>query len=217
MFQYLKGQVISLNKNAQNRWILILEVNHIGYEIQVPASMVDQLELASPNMTQIFTYFQVREDHQALYGFLTQAERELFGQLVSVSGIGTQLAIALLETLGLENLVQAVVTGNINQLAKTPGVGKKTAERLALELKSKLSQWRQGVTTLPSSSLISTEVLEDVEMTLLALGYSQSEINQAIAASPHQWQSQTGQDPQLQQNVTAEEWIRQAITWLSTQ
>ncbi|MFM7191842.1 MAG: Holliday junction branch migration protein RuvA, partial [Microcystaceae cyanobacterium] len=127
---------------------------------QVPASMVDQLELASPNMTQIFTYFQVREDHQALYGFLTQAERELFGQLVSVSGIGTQLAIALLETLGLENLVQAVVTGNINQLAKTPGVGKKTAERLALELKSKLSQWRQGVTTLPSSSLISTEVLE---------------------------------------------------------
>ncbi|MFM7189440.1 MAG: Holliday junction branch migration protein RuvA, partial [Microcystaceae cyanobacterium] len=90
-------------------------------------------------------------------------------------------------------------------------------ERLALELKSKLSQWRQGVTTLPSSSLISTEVLEDVEMTLLALGYSQSEINQAIAASPHQWQSQTGQDPQLQQNVTAEEWIRQAITWLSTQ
>lgn len=217
MFQYLKGQVISLHKNAQNRWILILEVNQIGYEIQVPASAANQLDVTSQTLTQIFTHLHIREDQHSLYGFVTQAERELFGQLISVSGIGTQLAIALLETLGLENLVQAVVTGNINQLAKTPGVGKKTAERLALELKSKLSQWRQGVTTLPTPSSISTEVLEDVEMTLLALGYSQSEINQAIAASIQQWQSQAGQDPQLQQNVTAEEWIRQAITWLSTQ
>ncbi len=217
MFQYLKGQVISLHKNAQNRWILILEVNQIGYEIQVPASAANQLDVTSQTLTQIFTHLHIREDQHSLYGFVTQAERELFGQLISVSGIGTQLAIALLETLGLENLVQAVVTGNIHQLAKTPGVGKKTAERLALELKSKLSQWRQGVTTLPTPSSISTEVLEDVEMTLLALGYSQSEINQAIAASTQQWQSQAGQDPQLQQNVTAEEWIRQAITWLSTQ
>lgn len=217
MLQYLKGQIISLNKNAQNRWILILEVNQIGYEIQVPASTVSQLDITAPTVTQIFTHLHIREDQHSLYGFITQAERDLFGQLISVSGIGTQLAIALLETLGLETLVQAVVTGNITQLAKTPGVGKKTAERLALELKSKLSQWRQGVTTIPATPLINTEILEDVEMTLLALGYSQTEINQAIAASATILQSQVGQDPQLQQNVTAEAWIRQAITWLSTQ
>ena len=217
MLQYLKGQIISLNKNAQNRWILILEVNQIGYEIQVPASTVNQLDITAQTVTQIFTHLHIREDQHSLYGFITQAERDLFGQLISVSGIGTQLAIALLETLGLETLVQAVVTGNITQLAKTPGVGKKTAERLALELKSKLSQWRQGVTTIPATPLINTEILEDVEMTLLALGYSQTEINQAIAASATILQSQVGQDPQLQQNVTAEAWIRQAITWLSTQ
>jgi Holliday junction DNA helicase RuvA len=99
--------------------------------------------------------------------------------------------------------------GNVAQLARTPGVGKKTAERIALELKSKLSQWRQGSGLDIDTNLPQGTILEDVEMTLLALGYTQMEINQAIAF--------LGQDPTLQNNLQAEEWIRQAITWLSSQ
>ncbi|MGL5034735.1 MAG: Holliday junction branch migration protein RuvA [Microcystaceae cyanobacterium] len=209
MIQYLKGQLISLGKNAQNRLILILDVNNIGYEIQVPPMVATQLDLSKTEPLQIFTHLQIREDQQLLYGFLSQAERDLFIQLISVTGIGTQLAIALLDTLGLEGLVQAVVMNNTAQLAKTPGVGKKTAERLALELKSKLSQWRQGLDLSGESPLLSSEILEDVEMTLLALGYSQTEINQALVI--------LAQDPTLSQNVKAEDWIRLAITWLSSQ
>ncbi len=209
MIQYLKGQGISLSKNAQNRWILILEVNQIGYEIQVPQGFAPHFQPAATEPLQIFTHLQIREEQPFLYGFPTQPERDLFIQLISVSGIGSQLAIALIDTLGLSGLVQAVVMGNVTQLAKTPGVGKKTAERIALELKSKLSQWRQGLGLDVDTSLPQGTILEDVEMTLLALGYTQMEINQAIAF--------LGQDPILQNNLQAEEWIRQAITWLSSQ
>jgi Holliday junction DNA helicase RuvA len=158
---------------------------------------------------QVFTHLQIREDQQVLYGFASAAERDLFRQLISVSGIGAQLAIALIDTLGLPNLVQAIVTGNIRALSKTPGVGNKTAERIALELKTKLAEWRQqvGVATPASSTGPSPAILEDVEMTLLALGYENSEIAQALDA--------ISQDTLLAKNTNAEEWIRSAIAWLS--
>jgi len=126
-----------------------------------------------------------------------------------VSGIGAQLAIALIDTLGLQNLVQAIVTGNTRTLAKTPGVGSKTAERIALELKTKLSEWRKfaGVETAASATGPSPAILEDVEMTLLALGYETAEITQALNA--------ISQDALLAKNPNAEEWIRRAIAWLS--
>lgn len=209
MIQYLRGQGVSLSKNAQNRWILILDVNQIGYEIQVPQGFSQYFQPASAEPLQIFTHLQIRDEQPFLYGFPVQAERDLFIQLISVTGIGSQLAIALIDTLGLAGLVQAVVMGNVAQLSKTPGVGKKTAERIALELKSKLSQWRQGMGLSTDATLPQTEILEDVEMTLLALGYTQIEIQRAIAF--------LGQDPSLQNNVQAEDWIRQAITWLSSQ
>ena len=207
MINYLKGQFISVGKNFQNRMMLILEVNQTGYEIQIPISFAQALMSDEQEILQIFTHFYIREDQQQLFGFATSAERDLFSQLISVSGIGTQLAIALLDTLGLEGLVQAIVMGNIEQLSKTPGVGKKTAERIALELKTKLAQWRQ-VSGLPTeTNRPDSSMINDVEMTLLALGYTQAEINRAIAA--------LGQDTTLQKNPNVEDWIRQAITWLS--
>jgi Holliday junction DNA helicase RuvA len=207
MINYLKGQCVSVGKNYQNRMMLILEVNQTGYEIQIPSSFAHNLTPDTQDIIQIFTHFYVREDQQQLFGFATPAERDLFAQLISVSGIGTQLAIALMDTLGLEGLVQAIVMGNIEQLSKTPGVGKKTAERIALELKTKLAQWRQ-VSGLPSeTNRPDSSIINDVEMTLLALGYTQAEINRAIAA--------LGQDTTLQKNPNVEDWIRQAITWLS--
>ncbi len=209
MIGYLKGTVATINKSTGNRVTLILEVNQIGYELQIPRRLSQELQAASGELVQVFTHLQIREDQQVLYGFASAAERDLFRQLVSVSGIGAQLAIAHIDTLGLQNLVQAIVTGNIRTLSKTPGVGKKTAERIALELKTKLAEWRQlaGITTSASAKGPSPVILEDVEMTLLALGYENEEIARALDA--------ISQDTLLAKNTNAEEWIRSAIAWLS--
>ena len=209
MISYLKGNPVEVTKNTNHRVILVLEVNQVGYEIQIPSRFARQLSQENSENIQVFTHLQIREDHQTLYGFATNAERELFRQLISVSGIGAQLAIALVDTLGLEELVQAIVTGNTRVLSQTPGVGRKTAERIALELKTKLSQWRQlvGVTVTSSSAMPSLEILEDIEMTLLALGYTNEEINQAI--------STLSQDNLMLKNTNTEEWIKEAIAWLS--
>ena len=209
MFFYLKGNLVEVINNTPNRIILILEVNHVGYEMQILSRFARELVQNQLAHIQVFTDLQIRDDRPILYGFATAPERELFRQLISVSGIGTQSAIALIDTLGLEGSVQAIVNGNIRTLSKTPGIGEKTAERIILELKTKLSQWRKllGI-TLPSAAAIpSLEVLEDVEMTLLALGYTHEEINQAI--------STLSQDNKMLKNINGEEWIREAITWLN--
>ena len=209
MISYLKGTVATIQKSSGNRVTLVLDVNQIGYELQIPRRLSQELQAASGGIVQVFTHLQIREDQQILYGFASAAERDLFRQLISVSGIGAQLAIALIDTLGLPNLVQAIVTGNIRALAKTPGVGNKTAERIALELKTKLAEWRQlaGVATPASATGPAPAILEDVEMTLLALGYENSEISQALEA--------ISQDTLVAKSTNAEEWIRSAIAWLS--
>ena len=207
---YLKGNIISVAKNFSNRFILLLNVNDIGYEIQITPHFADKLQVTEEKIT-IFTHLQIQEDRQILYGFSQATERDLFRQLIGVSGIGTQLAIALLDTLTVPDLVVAVVSGDIPTLTKTPGVGKKTAERIALELKSKLSQW-QDVADVPiplptDAKIPQPEIREELEMTLLALAYTPQEIQQAIAA--------ISQDRQLQKNPNVEEWLRSAISWLT--
>ncbi|MBR8827028.1 MAG: Holliday junction branch migration protein RuvA [Gomphosphaeria aponina SAG 52.96 = DSM 107014] len=157
----------------------------------------------------VFTHQQIREDQQFLYGFATAAERDLFRGLISVSGIGATSAVALIDTLGFEDLVAAIATSNINALTKTPGVGKKTAERLVLELKSKLDQWRLTPGGSISSALaVPTEILAELEVTLAALGYTKAEIEQAI--------SLLSQDNQMLKNPNVEEWLKKAIAYLST-
>ncbi|MGQ9871165.1 Holliday junction branch migration protein RuvA [Leptodesmis sp.] len=206
MIGYLKGTIASIQKHG-NRVVLTLDVNQVGYDVQIVPRLLMQLP-AVGELVQIFTYLQFREDRMTLFGFGTAAERDLFRQLVSVSGIGPQLAVALLDTLGLQDLVQAIVTGNTRALAKTPGVGSKTAERIALELRSKLAEWRQqaGVMPVPAAGPV-LSIQEDVEMTLLALGYTNSEIAQALEA--------VGQSTALSKQEDPEEWIREAIAWLS--
>ncbi len=206
MIGYLKGTVAYIQK-ADNRVTLTLEVGQIGYDIQIVPRLLQQVSGVGETV-QIFTHLHVREDQIVLFGFDSAAERDLFRQLVSVSGIGPQLALALLDTMGLQDLIQAIVVGNTRALSRTPGVGTKTAERLALELKSKLAEWRQqaGMITAPSAGPI-LSIQEDVEMTLLALGYTNSEIAQALQT--------VGQSNSLSKTADAEEWIRRAIAWLS--
>jgi Holliday junction DNA helicase RuvA len=210
MINYLKGIPVEILKNTQSRIILILEVNSIGYEMQIPSRFARDLSVETKEIISLFTHLQIREDQPILYGFSSSAERDLFRQLISVSGIGSQLAIALIDTLGLEELVQAIVTGNTRILSKTPGVGQKTAERIALELKTKLSQWRNiaGVQTSTTIPIPNLEVIEDVEMTLLALGYTKDEIEQVLSV--------LSQDNQLLKNRNVEDWLKRALTWLTS-
>jgi holliday junction DNA helicase RuvA len=203
MISYLKGTAIQIQTPTNNRSILVLEVNQIGYELQVPQSMA--LAVAIDSEIQVFTHQQVREDAISLYGFSSAVERDLFRQLISVSGVGASLAIALLDKLGLADTVSAIVTSNIQRLSTAPGVGKKTAERLALELRSKLGQWRvvSGLSeSLPLTSLNATMQAE-VEMTLLALGYTNDEIRQALQA--------ISQDSLMVKSQNIEDWLRLAI------
>lgn len=208
MISYLFGTVAQVQKTTPNRVILILEVNQIAYEVQIGKGLAASLSERSDERVQIFTHLQVRSEQPVLYGFASGAERDLFRQLVSVSGIGSQLAIALLDTLGLADLVQAIVTGNVKQLAKTPGVGSKIAERISLELRNKLAEWRLAADIpIRDSPPLAPELLEDVEITLLALGYTIEEVGQALQA--------LSQDPRLQTTQDAETWIKEAIAWLT--
>jgi holliday junction DNA helicase RuvA len=204
MIGYLKGIAIQIQTPTSTRAILVLEVNQVGYELQVPQRMI--LEVVPNSEIQVFTHQQVREDQISLYGFSSSAERDLFRQLISVSGVGASLAIALLDKLGLADTVSAIVTSNIQRLSTAPGVGKKTAERLALELRSKLGQWRiaSGLSeALPLTSLNATMQAE-VEMTLLALGYTNDEIHRGLQA--------IGQDSLMVKSPNVEDWLRLAIS-----
>ena len=214
MISYFKGTKVEITKSTQNRLFLILDVNHVGYEMQISsrfARKLDESDESAAEPIQVFTHLQIQEDKQILYGFPTAAERDLFRQLTAVSGIGMQLGIALIDTLGISELVSAIVTSNIPTLTKTPGVGKKTAERIALELKTKLAQWREisGMEVKQPEAVFAPkpEIKEDLEMTLLALGYTNEEIEQVLTA--------LSQDNQLLKNNNVEEWIRSAIAWLS--
>ena len=207
MISYLKGTIAAIQKLSNSRVILTLDVNQVGYDLQITPRLMQDLPTIGGSV-QIFTHLQTREDQMMLFGFGSMAERDLFRQLVSVSGIGPQLAMALLDTLGLQDLVQAIVSSNTRLLSRTPGVGAKTAERIALELKTKLAEWRlqSGLSAIPDAGP-ATNIQEDVEMTLLALGYTTSEIIKALQA--------VGQNTALAKTADAEDWIREAIAWLS--
>lgn len=209
MLSFIEGNPVKVINNIQNKTILILEVNNIGYEIQISSRFSQKIVQNQLENIRVFTCLQIRDDYPILYGFATVDERDLFRQLISVNGIGAQLAIALIDTLGLEKLVQAIIDGNTRSLSKTPGVGQKTAERIILEFKTQLSQLQKLLEkTLSSPAAIpSLEVLEDLEITLLALGYTNKEINKAV--------STLSKDNQIFKNHNAEEWIREAIIWLN--
>lgn len=208
MISYLKGIVAGIQNNNGNRHTLTLEVNGIGYDLQIPARLAQQLP-GSGGEVQIFTHYQIREEVPLLYGFGSPGERDLFRHLLSVSGVGAALAIALLDTLELPDLVQAIIAGNTQLLIQSPGVGKKTAERLCLELKSKLVEWRKTAGFFVATGGPAPSILEEVQMTLLALGYTANEVSHALHV--------VSEDVGLPKDAYVEEWIKGAIAHLSTE
>lgn len=207
MLSYLKGILVDVQKPGGSRVIVTVEVNQIGYDLQITSRFLSELPpLGEP--LQVFCHLKIQDDQPIVFGFASRSERDTFRQLVSVSGVGPQMAMALLDTLGCQELIQAVVSGNTRLISRTKGVGSKTAERLILELKTKLAEWRQqsGLTIAPGGGPMAN-VQEEVEMTLLALGYTNGEIIKALQV--------VGRSSTLAKNDNAEDWIREAIAWLS--
>ena len=158
---------------------VLLDVNGVGYELDVPMSTFYNLPaLGEP--AQLLTHLVVREDAQLLYGFLTEAERATFRELVKISGVGPRTALAILSGLSVAELVAAVSRQDSARLVKVPGIGKKTAERLLLELKGKLG----ADLPLPAGATALSDAQADITQALQALGYNEREAQAAIKALP---------------------------------
>ncbi|MEZ5663437.1 MAG: Holliday junction branch migration protein RuvA [Burkholderiaceae bacterium] len=167
---------ILLEKNPPQ---ILIDCHGVGYEVDVPMSTFYQLP-ASGEKVSLLTHFVVREDAQILYGFGSAAEREAFRQLIRISGVGPRTALAVLSGLSVTELAHAVTTQETGRIVKVPGIGKKTAERLLLELKGKL-----GADLPPTAAVAAVgDAGSDIQQALMALGYSEKDAAAALKALP---------------------------------
>lgn len=153
---------------------IIVDVNGIGYGLLVTMQTMYQLPQCGDSIT-LHTHFVVREDAQTLFGFHSQQERALFRALIKVNGVGPKMALSILSGIEPDVFVQCVQDNNVTALTRIPGVGKKTAERLLVEMRDKLDDWTPAVSSAPASS-----VADDAISALVALGYKQKEAEQAV-------------------------------------
>jgi len=158
---------------------IVLDVQGVGYEVDVPMSTFYNLPALNEKVV-LHTQLIVREDAHLLFGFLTHEERIAFRQLLKISGVGPKLALSVLSGLSIADLVAAVANKDANRLTKIPGVGKKTAERLLLELQGKFTV--SGVGSAPGSAVASSS--NDIVNALLALGYNEKEADWAAKQLP---------------------------------
>ena len=168
---------------------LMIDVNGVGYEIAASMQTFYQLPEVG-EAVEIFTHFVVREDAQLLYGFHTTLERQVFRLLIKVSGVGPKLALAILSGIDVKSFIACVQTNDIATLVRVPGVGKKTAERLLIEMQDKLSVITSQVDIDPLASMVnatpdvqsSKQIFEDAESALMALGYKSSDATKSVRA-----------------------------------
>ncbi|MGB4927062.1 MAG: Holliday junction branch migration protein RuvA [Giesbergeria sp.] len=157
---------------------VLLDCHGVGYEVQVPMSTFYNLPALGERVS-LLTQFIVREDAQLLYGFASVQERAAFRELIKVAGVGPRTALAVLSGMGVGDLAQAITLQEAGRLVKVPGIGKKTAERLLLELKGKLGAELSGAAALAKS-----DAQADILQALLALGYNDKEAAAALKALP---------------------------------
>ncbi len=157
---------------------VVVDCNGVGYEVDVPMSTFYNLPGAGEKVT-LLTHLVVREDAQLLYGFGSNGEREAFRQLIKISGVGPRTALSVLSGMSVADIAQAVTAQDAGRLVKVPGIGKKTAERLLLELKGKLGP-DLGVASGPATSDTQADILQ----ALVALGYSDKEAAASLKALP---------------------------------
>lgn len=159
---------------------IVVMAHGLGYEVDVPMSTFCELPALGQEIT-LLTHLVVREDAQLLYGFSTGPERQAFRALIKISGVGPRIALAVLSGMTVDDLTQAVANQQSGRLQKVPGIGKKTAERLLLELKGRLGDALPGAGGVGISG---TDPLSDTLHALVALGYSEREADAAVRALP---------------------------------
>ena len=178
MISFIRGTVADLTENSA-----IIESNCIGFEINMTGNALAQLHIGQE--VKLHTYFQVREDAMVLYGFFNKDDLQVFKLLLGVNGVGPKAALGVLAGITADELRFAVLSDDVKTLSKAPGIGKKTAQKLILELKDKLAKGQtisakgeayggSGVTVIPENKL------SEASAALAVLGYSQGEINVAL-------------------------------------
>ena len=179
MYAYLKGELEDITEDG-----IVVEVNGIGYNVRIPKECISQLPPLHYKV-QIYTYTSVREDALWLYGFLTARDLDMFKKLITVNGIGPKAAQGILSVMDADTLCFAIMAGDSKMIAKAPGIGAKSAERIILDLKDKINIDRdslpqdiaKGAEDKKQSDFVKNEAVE----ALVALGYSQFEAAKAVS------------------------------------
>lgn len=184
MISRLVGNIIE--KQAPE---LLLDVSGIGYELQMPMNSFFELPDIGQTVT-VYTHFSVREDAHTLFGFSTKAERQLFRDLIKANGVGPKMALAILSAMSGQAFVECVLADDTTTLIKIPGVGKKTAERLVVELRDRLKNWQSNAATavnngsplqrIEGAPALTQNQVDDAIEALIALGYSAAQASKAV-------------------------------------
>ena len=158
-----------------------IDVAGICYEVQVPMSTLYQLPELGKEIT-LHTHFVVREDAQLLYGFFEEKDKSMFRSLIKINGVGPKMALGILSSMEANEFVRAVRSNDINAMVKMPGIGKKTAERLLIEMRDRLKDWDAEEGNTKESVSASASITSDAETALISLGYKPQQAAHAIAA-----------------------------------
>lgn len=201
MFDYFKGYVTDKKRTSKGAFLTI-ETNSIGYLLEITEHDFLQFDIDEKNQQKIYVLLTHREDAMSLYGFQNKETRDIFQILLSVSGVGAKMALALLNEFDACDLISLVIDGDFKELTKAKGVGPKLAQKIILELKDKLMK-----TELPksTSSLPQSQAVTDTKSVLLSLGYEEKEIEDALKKILSMVEDETN----------SEEVLRKALTTLS--
>jgi len=175
MYHHLNGKLVHKSPAC-----IVLDVGGVGYELTVPLSSFERLP-SEGNEVSLLTHFHVREDGMRLFGFLTETERDLFRMLIDISGIGPMLALSVLSGTSVETVRQAVTSGDATMLKKVRGVGRKTAERIVLELRDPIQRLGEAVGGVALSPADATS--QDAVAALISLGFTRSKAVEAVAST----------------------------------
>lgn len=203
MISYIKGELAEITENG-----IVVECNQIGYEINVPLSVMNELPNTGDEV-KIYTYLYVREDALKLYGFLTRDDLLIFKLLITVNGIGPKGALGILSTITPDDLRFAVLEDDVKTISKAPGIGKKTAGKLILELKDKLKLEDAFDTKLEKNEAIQTntsssDIRNEAIMALTALGYSSGDAMKAVRKVT------------ITENMEVEEVLKSSLKYISS-
>lgn len=176
MISYIKGKLEYIGED-----LIVVDNNDIGYEIRIPLSVISNLPHIGEDI-KIYTYLYVREDAMILFGFLSMDDIDVFKKLLSVNGIGPKGALGILSTIAPDDLRYAIICDDVAAISKAPGIGKKTAQKLILDLKDKLKlkDYTEAISSEVENAVTNTDNKNEAIQALIALGYNNTEAVKAI-------------------------------------